>query len=49
MKKLKLRGWVKVTLFILLVCTLLSNQYSNAIDDCVNNGNEYEMCSNELR
>lgn len=52
MKKLKLRNWVKTTMVMLSVVgifVLLNNQYENAVDECVNNGQSYAVCFNNLK
>ena len=52
MKKLKLRGWVKVVLLIgvvLAVIILDNNQTNKDIQNCVNAGNSQYMCEKGLR
>lgn len=50
MKKLRLRGWVKVALVGVVVLTILSNiHYESAVDKCVNAGNSQTYCENGLR
>lgn len=43
-----LRGLVIVGI-VLIACTILNNQYQDAINDCVSGGNSVEFCQNGLR
>lgn len=52
MKKLKLRGWVKKSLVIMLIALslgLLNIQSKRGIEQCVQNGNDINYCQNGLR
>lgn len=52
MKKRKLRKWVKVVLLVIALVGLVKfNEVitKDAIRDCVNAGNDYNMCEKGLR
>lgn len=52
MKRLKLRKWVKVSLGVLIIIGVVSfaNSFTNnAVDKCVNAGNDVNFCESGLR
>ena len=55
MKNLRLKSNVKkilsvvVGIFVIMICIkVLSNDYNEAVRECVNSGNSYEYCVNGL-
>lgn len=49
MKRLKLRGWVKVTLIVIALLVINNRMTNQAIEQCVNSGNSYNYCESGLK
>ena len=51
-KRLRLKKWVKVTIaFIVMILLLIISEqgYRRAVDTCVSNGGDLQVCSRGLR
>jgi len=48
---MKLKLWVKIALFILImsvICMINHKQYSDAIDSCIKSGHSQQYCENGI-